>query len=179
MDEINYVLLASRWIHIAAATVAIGGMVFTRFVLLPSAQETLDDAQHDRLRAAVRKRWARFVYGCITLLLISGTINLFILVIQPRVEPMPYHAVLSLKVLASFVLFFFGSALAGKGAVFASMRANLRKWLGVALVLAALIVTLSGMLGQVRAKAPRRAEAAALTSASNTPAGLAQRASHP
>ncbi len=151
MEKVDLVLLISRWLHIAAAIVAIGGAFFVRNALQPSAKETLNDADHAKLREAIRSRWAKVVGACIGILLITGGLNFFKLALPPKIKPMPYHAIFGVKLLAAFAVFFLASALAGRAPGFAKLREQSRKWLGVLLLLAALIVFLSGLLSQVRA----------------------------
>ncbi len=152
MEEINLMLLASRWIHISAAIVAVGGAVFMRLALLPSAKEVLDDDLHQRLREAVRARWARLVHTCVALLLLSGAFNFVVLVLSPKIEPMPYHAIFAVKFLAALGVFFLGIVLSGRSAVAEKMRRNSAKWLSVMIAAAALVVLMSGLLGQVRGR---------------------------
>ena len=151
MDEVNVVFLVSRWFHIAAAIVAIGGAVFMRVALLPGAQSTLDEEAHRRLRDAVRKRWAPFVHACIAILLITGSINFVILAWPPEVDPMPYHPIFGLKVLAALAIFVVATALVGRSAGFAPVRERSGRWLSIVLILAALVILLSGVLSQIRA----------------------------
>ncbi len=150
METIDYILLITRWLHISAAIVAIGGAFFTRVALMPAAASTLDDATHARLREALRTRWARIVHTCIAILLVTGGLNFVMLAMPPKVEPMPYHAIFGFKFLAAMGVFFFASVLVGRGEGLASMRANRAKWLTVLLVLAGVIVALSGVLNRVR-----------------------------
>jgi hypothetical protein len=147
---VNVVLLISRWMHLASAIVAVGGAVFMRFALIPAAKATLTDDVHERLREAVRARWAKFVHASIALLLITGSINFAILAIPPKIKPLPYHPIFGVKVLAAFAVFFIASALMSKGPGFAGIRAKRAKWLGILLALGGLIVLLSGILSQVR-----------------------------
>jgi len=121
-----------------------------RFALVPGAGEALDATAHDRLREAVRVRWARFVHASIALLLVTGSINFAILALPPKVEPIPYHPMFGVKVLAALAVFFIATALVGRSAALARMRQARKKWLTVSIVLAALIVLLSGILSQVR-----------------------------
>ncbi len=121
-----------------------------RFALIPAAKATLTDDVHDRLREAVRARWAKFVHAAVALLLITGSINFLLLAMPPKIEPMPYHAIFGVKLLAAFAVFFIASALISRGPGFANIRAHRAKWLGVLLALAGLIVLLSGILNQVR-----------------------------
>lgn len=121
-----------------------------RFALLPAAKATLTDDVHERLREAVRARWAKFVYASIALLLITGSINFAILAILPKIKSLPYHPIFGVKLLAAFAVFFIASALMSRGPGFAGIRAHRAKWLSILLALAGLIVLLSGVLNQVR-----------------------------
>jgi len=142
--------LISRWIHLASAIVAVGGAVFMRFALLPAAKATLTDDVHERLRDAVRARWAKFVQAAIALLLFTGSINFAILAIPPKIKPLPYHPIFGVKLLAAFAVFFIAEALMSRGPGFANIRDNRAKWLGILIALGGLIVLLSGILNQVR-----------------------------
>ncbi len=179
MEGINLVLLVSRWLHLAAAIVAIGGAVFQRFVLMPGAAGVLEDADHQRLREAVGRRWARFVHVCIVLLVVTGAVNFLILALPPKVEPMPYHAIFGIKFLAALAVFFVASALVGRSAGFAAMRQQRSRWLGVIILLAALIVLLSGVLNQVRTSGRRSATPVNSVSTSETMMSRCCRAPRP
>ncbi len=144
------ILVVLRWLHIAAAIVAIGGAFFMRVALMPAAKATLDDAAHDKLREALRKRWFIVVQVCIATLLVSGGINFVLLAMPPKVEPMPYHAIFGVKFVAALGVFFIASVLVGRGQGLAVMRANRAKWLTVLLVLAGTIVAFSGVLNRIR-----------------------------
>ena len=74
MDSAELIDVLSRWIHMGAAVVLIGGSVFMRFVLMPAAAELPDD-EHQALRGRVMQRWKRIVMIGIMLLLISGFYN--------------------------------------------------------------------------------------------------------
>ena len=164
MADVDYLLLISRWVHLVAAIVAIGGAAFSRFALGPGAQEALDEEQHARLREAVRVRWSKVVHTCITLLLITGAINFVVLAMPPKVEPMPYHGIFVVKFFSALGIFVLGIALAGRSPAFAQFRQDSRKWLGVMLVLALLIVLLSGLLSQVRSHSTPQGDSVALKS---------------
>ncbi len=147
---INVPLLISRWFHIAAFIVAIGGAAFTRFAFIPGASESLSGDAGNKLGEAVTRRWAKFVHASIVLLVLTGIFNFYTLAIRGAVEPMPYHAIFGVKLLLSVALFFIAQALVGKTAVFETMRRKRARWLTALLGLAALIVLLSGLLNQVR-----------------------------
>jgi len=151
MGEIDVVVLVSRWLHIGAVIVAIGGAAFLRFVFTPASKSTLTPEDQDRMREAVRSRWAKFVHGCLGLLILTGAINFALLAMPPKIEPMPYHAIFGIKFFAALAVFFIASALAGKSPAFEDMRKKSKKWLSLLLFLAAAIVLMSGVLAQVRA----------------------------
>lgn len=152
MESSDYLLLITRWLHIGAVVVAIGGAFFMRVALMPAAKATLDDATHAKLREALRARWFIVVQSCIAILLVTGGINFVMLAMPPKVEPMPYHAIFGVKFLAAMGVFFIASVLAGRGEGMAKMRANRAKWLTVLLILAGVIVALSGVLNRIRTK---------------------------
>jgi hypothetical protein len=151
MEDIDFVVVLSRWIHIMAAIVAIGAVAFQRFALLPVAKQILSDEKQQELREGIRRRWAKFVHGCIALLLVTGGLNFVWLAMPPKVEPMPYHGIFGVKFFAAMGIFFLATALTGRSPGFAHFREKGRKWLSVILVLAVVVVLLSGMLNQIRA----------------------------
>jgi uncharacterized membrane protein len=145
MQFIEWVALLSRWAHILCVVIAVGGAVFSRFVLLPAAEESLSVEDHGRLRAAAMGRWRKIVHACIVLLLLSGGFN-FYLALRDKVPPMPYHALFGVKFLLALVVFFLASALAGSKPGFAALRARGKKWLGVLVGSAVVVILLSGVL---------------------------------
>lgn len=159
MDEtaisVDLPLLISRWVHISSVVAAIGGVVFMRFGLMPAANEALTEEAHAELREAVRRRWAKFVHGSIAMLLLTGFYNFYALAIKPGVDPV-YHAIFGPKILLAFGVFFIGSGLLARSTAFAWMQRDRKKWSGVLLVLAALIILLSGILNQVRGSTQSR-----------------------
>lgn len=145
MDIGLWVATVSRWIHIGAVIAAIGGAFFMRFVLIPAATAALADDAHQRLREDVLRRWRRIVHACIALLLLSGGYNVYYAIaVQGR--PPRYHMVFGLKFLLALGVFFIASALVGRSPAFEGLRRASRRWVGVLLLLAALIVALSGIL---------------------------------
>jgi uncharacterized membrane protein len=152
MEDLNVLLLISRWLHVSAAIVAVGGAAYARFMLLPAAIRVLDSDQRRRLVEAVRARWAPVTYSCIALLLLSGTFNFVTLAILPKVEPFPYHAIFGVKLVVALAVFLVSSVLVGRSPGLAAARRRKETWLSVVLILAGLIVLLSGALGQVRTR---------------------------
>lgn len=150
MQDIDVVTLVLRWIHLLAAMATMGGAMFMRFGLLPAATESLDDPAQQKLREAVRGRWARFVHGAIALLLVTGLVNLVRLSLSSNLPAMPYHAILGIKILLALIVFFVATVVVGKSPAFQRARENMRGWLSGLIALVVIIVLLSGMLNQVR-----------------------------
>ena len=69
-----------------------------------------------------------------------------------------YHALIGTKIILALVVFFIASVLVGRSAAFEWMRTGREKWLKVIVLLAAIIVTMSGFV-KVRGKVEKVAEA--------------------
>jgi len=140
--DFNLVEVISRWAHIGTVIVLIGGSAFMRFALVPAAAELPDD-QHRALKENVFARWRKIVGIGIGLILLSGLYN-YVKAIPEHKGQGIYHGLIGTKMILAFVVFFLASALTGRSEKFESMRQNSKKWLGVLLALAAIIVGISG-----------------------------------
>lgn len=148
MDSMDLGIAAlSRIVHIGTVIVLVGGTFFTRFVLMPAATAELADDVHARLRARVMGTWKKFVHGGIGLLLLSGGYNYYLVIASGAHKgDALYHALLGTKILLALGVFFIASALVGRAAGFEGLRQQSRRWLLIALALAAVIVGISGFL---------------------------------
>ncbi|TWU51388.1 hypothetical protein [Rubripirellula reticaptiva] len=145
----------SRIVHVSTAIALVGGSVFTLLVLLPSAGE-LDEAPHKQLAAAVAGRWKKFVHGGVALFILSGLYN-FVRAIPLHKGDGTYHMLIGIKMLLALVVFFLAAALVGRSEKLATFRTNRKKWLTVLVILAAIIVAVSGYT-KVRGIPDRAAE---------------------
>jgi uncharacterized membrane protein len=137
-----------RFLHIAPAVIAGGATIFVRLALLP-ALASLPEAERVRVKGEIDRRWRIVVMACITLLLLSGIAN-FVLYQAPVHKGQPlYHALFGVKFLAAMVVFFLASALTGRSAALAQIRANARFWAGVAATLVIAIVLISAVLRSI------------------------------
>lgn len=152
LAELSVPVIISRWLHIAAAIIAVGGLVFLRMVLHPAARTTLDETAHLKLREAVIGRWARVVHVCIAFLILSGIYNAVIMFPRHPGQPL-YHSLFGLKVLLALVLFFLAIALTGRSEALAAIRRNSPWWMTVNIILAAAVVLLSNILKNIPAVA--------------------------
>ena len=137
----------SRWAHVGAAVVLVGGTVFIRFALLPAAKELPEDV-HNSLRERVMGTWRKFVGIAILLLLLSGIVNYYF-VIQDTdrlAGTKLYHPLIGVKMILAIVVFFLASALSGKAKGLEGLRQKSGFWLGLNLTLAAIIIAIAGYL---------------------------------
>lgn len=163
----EYLSVLSRIAHVATAIVLVGGTVFMRFVLMPAAKE-LPEAEHDQLRQRLMARWKRVVHGGIALLLLSGLFNYMQQIPKHKGDSL-YHALLGTKMLLALVVFFIASALVGRSAAFEKMRQNRASWMGLIVLLSALIIGISGFV-KVRGLKPKPADPTESRQARNLPA---------
>ena len=143
--DVDWASVGFRVLHVGAAIVLVGGAAFMRWALLPAA-EGLDDAEHDAFRERLLGRWKRFVHGGIAVVLASGLYNYLVVMRPLHKGDGLYHMLLGIKMLLALVLFFLASALVGRSKALEGLRTMSKRTLGVMLLLALVIVVLSGFL---------------------------------
>jgi uncharacterized membrane protein len=150
-------LLLLRWAHLLAAIVAVGGLAFARFGLLPAIAE-FDEETRERIHDRIRRRWLPWVIGSITLLLASGLANFLLFNARVKDEgwaggewmrATSYHSLFGAKFLLALVVFYFASALVGRGAGTQWVRNDRASWLSLTLGLAVAVVMISGWMRQL------------------------------
>lgn len=134
----------SRVVHISTAIALVGGSLFLALVLLPAARVLAEDA-HRQLADAVQGRWRKLVHGGIALFLLSGFYNYFRAMPKHDGDGL-YHALVGVKILLALFVFFLASALVGRSAALESFRQAKARWLRVLIVVAAVIVAISGFV---------------------------------
>lgn len=139
----NEITILSRWVHIGTAIVLVGGTVFLRFVLSPAAAQ-LPDAEHQKLKDLVMNKWKKFVHIGIALFILSGFYNFFAVQIPKHRGDGLYHALIGTKILLAFAIFFLASALVGRSKSFEGLRKNAKFWQSVIVLMATVIVGISG-----------------------------------
>lgn len=157
MDQINYLHLSSRWFHLVSIIALVGGSVFMRFVLMPAAVD-LSDTEHAAFRDRILSRWKRLVHPLIALIVLSGIANL---IFKVRDTVVLWHILFTVKLLVALFVLFVASALVGRSKALEPIRRDGARWLVINILLAAVLVFLSGMLGKLPLKAPAPAAAPA------------------
>lgn len=150
-------LLLLRWAHVLAAVVAMGGLFFARFALVPALSD-IDATTRDKIHESIRRRWLPWVIGAITVLLASGLANFLLFNSRVKLEGWAggqwmretgYHSLFGAKFLLALVAFYFASALVGRGSGTQWVRNDRAKWLSVTLGLTLAVVLLSGWMRQL------------------------------
>lgn len=102
MDAMFVVKVVMRWLHVLSAVLALGSVLFLRFVVLPAGPELVD-----RLKPRIKK----VVHASIGILLVTGLYN-YLAVAVPRLKETGapgllagYHAVMGVKILLSLAFF--------------------------------------------------------------------------
>jgi len=140
MDAELILPLISRWAHIGCAIVLIGGSAFVWLVLQPVLKDESSDL-HDR----IRNRWKKFVHPGVLIFLVSGIYNLVQAIPNHKGDAL-YHLLIGTKFLLALVVFALASILVGNKPGTQKIRDNARKWLGITLLLAVVIVGISGFV---------------------------------
>jgi len=138
-------LIVSRWFHLGAVIIAVGGTVFLRLVLHPASCRHLPEREQATLISALAARWSRVLYICIAVILLTGIINAAVMLGRHPGQPI-YHSLFGIKVLLALVLFFLAIAITGRSKAFTGLRQNRARWMAVNIVLAGIIVLISNIL---------------------------------
>lgn len=159
--DLDFVGLVLRVLHTTGAATLLGGLIYMRFVLAPTAAGT---AEADTLFAGRRGVWARCVAAATLLLLVSGLWNFYRTYTAVELPP-AYHMAFGLKFLIALAVFAIAALLAGKTGAAQRLRQRLVLWLNVALVATLVVFVLGAVLRQVprQAKAPQEVAAATPT----------------
>lgn len=135
----------SRWIHILAIAVVVGGTFLIRQVVWPAAASLREAGGGEQLREQVQVRWRRIVHVAVALIIVTGFYNFYVAVaVYGRTGA--YHMVFGVKFLAAIALIFIAIALTSRGEAFAPFRRRAGTWMGVNLLLAVVIILLSSVL---------------------------------
>jgi len=145
MPDIDVLNIIIRWLHITGAVIAVGGAVFAAFVLLPAVHPIPPEVRPS-FNEAIRKGYARLVMIAITLLVISGFYNYLRNEVPAHKGQPAYHAIMGVKILLAFIVFFLASALTGKARAFEKIRERRKRYLTINLLLGFAIIALGAVL---------------------------------
>lgn len=159
----DWSLVVFRWMHILAAITAVGATIFMRQALVP-AVATLPQSEQPGFHDAVRKRWAMYVHLSIGFLLLSGFYT-FIAYLRGYEFPegSKYHMFFGIKFLLALAIFFIASMLVGRSEASQRFRQKREFWLTLNVVLAVVLVCISGIMRFIPRTPKTPAEPAAAT----------------
>jgi uncharacterized membrane protein len=134
-----YVVL--RILHILSAMILVGGLFYTKTILLPAGVDPY---------AGQRHVWARWVGLASGFLLVTGLINFMNIMTAAKANgtPLPpaYHMLFGIKFLLGLLLMFLAAIISGKTALAEKFRQKMGMWLGVAWTVSLAIVILGSLL---------------------------------
>jgi uncharacterized membrane protein len=144
MEYLNLVL---RWLHVLSAITLMGGVLYTRFSVVPML-ESMGEDQRETVGAALRKNWAKYLMISLALLLVTGITNMALIPMYNEFdEGGPSYGMLAgIKFMLALPVFYIVSLLNGRSDNAAKFRQKSRLWLNIALALCVAIVMLGGFL---------------------------------
>ena len=121
-------------IHIISAILAVGGVAFFRFAVIPYA-DSLPESERDSFLAGVRKRYVPILHGSFAFLVLTGIHHITRIIRSGLVFP---HVLIT-KIVIALIIVFIGVALTtSKG--FEGIKKNAPFYMTINLVLAAIVV---------------------------------------
>lgn len=142
--EIDVLWLVMRWLHMLAGITIVGSTFYMRLALAPAA-DTLGEEDRARLLEALRSKWLLPLHLSVLFLLVSGLYNI-VIIVQRYELPRYYHPLFGIKFLLALAIFYIAIMLGGRSKAAVRMRAKARFWLTVNVVLAVVLVCISGVL---------------------------------
>ena len=121
-------------IHVISAILAVGGVAFFRFAVIPYAA-SLPDSERDSFLAGVRKRYVPILHGSFAFLVLTGIHHITRIIRSGLAFP----NLLIIKIVLALIIVFIGVALTtSKG--FEGIKKNARGYMTINLILAAVVV---------------------------------------
>ncbi|MEO2016547.1 MAG: hypothetical protein ABGZ53_19490 [Fuerstiella sp.] len=140
MDTELILTVISRWAHVGTAIVLVGGTAFFRLAVMPALE-----GDSSELLGRIRDRWKKVVHLGILIFLVSGIYNYVSMIPKHKGDGL-YHALLGVKMILAMFVFFIASALVGGKPGTQKFRDDAKKWTGIMLMVAAVIVGISGFV---------------------------------
>lgn len=140
----DWLMLASRVLHVLGAIILVGGLFYLWAVVRPSAANG-GTASADQFFGGHRATWAKWVGITSGLLLATGLWN-FVQMVKTYEIATSYHMMGGIKILLSLVLMALAALLAGRTAIADTIRQKWRLWLSLTLIIGVLIVAVGGIM---------------------------------
>jgi uncharacterized membrane protein len=132
-----------QWIHVTAAVIGVGGMVFLLLILMPSLG-ALPPEHRDLLAKQVMNRFRWMIWSAILVLLLSGlyTVRQY----YWEVAWGKSWALLTAKIVLALFVFVIALALTLPFKLFDRVRARRRLWLSIAVGVAVVVILIAAYL---------------------------------
>ena len=147
LDGMYWLNLVSRILHILGAIILVGGLIYLRTVVMPSAAAA-NAKNVDEKFGGLRAKWAMWIGIATLLLLVSGLWNLAMIFHTYKLD-ISYHMLLGLKILAAFALFALAALIAGRRVAAEVIRERMRMWVGVSIALGVLVVAIGSAMRSI------------------------------
>ncbi|MBW3622964.1 MAG: hypothetical protein KY468_06085 [Armatimonadetes bacterium] len=153
MDPQFYATTFNKWLHLSAAGIVVGGLIYLRFVLIPTL-DGVEESQRTPIWQAAYKRSMRWILYAFAVLILTGIDNglrsrRFLQVATPDVRD-TYWMVFWTKVAVVILAFILVHFLIIGAPPFRRIQEAYRRWVTVLVVAALLIVYFSGFLTLTR-----------------------------
>lgn len=147
----DFLELATRWLHILSAVILVGGTIFIRLSVVPALNKT-DSASE--IFESIRSVWSKMVMGSVLFLLLSGIVNIYLKAVTYKLEVV-YLTLLALKFVLALIVFFLVSLLAGRSERAAKFRSG-TGWYDITCLAMVALICLAGFMKVSSQKAPRK-----------------------
>lgn len=146
MNDVDWLPVVFRWMHLTAVIVLAGGSLFNWLVIGPALRQLDDDQHRSAIRTAVGRMWKRIMHPTIALVLISG-----LAIAYWRAKSLPedagtYYALFGSKVMLAMFVFFLAILSVGRSRLSEVIRRQGSIWslvLGLTIVI---IIALAAIL---------------------------------
>ncbi len=143
--ETRKLTVLAQWLHVMAAVIAVGGVAFVRFVLLPVV-EGMPEERRAEIMGAIVDRFRQILWISIGLLLITGLYQVGMAAVNGSLSAKPYLYGLIVKIVLALVVFKIGFMLTVPGDAFARVKANRKRWMTVSMVLGTVVILIAAYL---------------------------------
>jgi uncharacterized membrane protein len=147
MDGMYWLNLLSRVLHIMGAIILVGGLIYLRTVVMPSAAAA-NATTVDEKFGGLRSKWAMWIGIATALLLVTGIWNLIVMFRTYELAK-SYHMLLTLKILAGLALFGLAALVAGRTPAAEVIRGKMRMWVGLCIAIGVLTVALGSLMRSI------------------------------
>lgn len=147
----DFLELATRWLHILSAVILVGGTIFIRLSVIPALNKT---ESANEIFESIRTVWSKMVMASVLFLLLSGIVNIYLKAVTYQLEVV-YLTLLAIKFVLALIVFFLVSLLSGRSERAVKFRSG-TGWYDVTCLAMVALICLAGFMKVSSQKAPRK-----------------------